>query len=68
MRRRNSRIGSVPPREWADVQYTIANASLAARQHADEAEKRLRDVNRSPSHIFLAPNTTRRSKVAVASA
>lgn len=32
------------PRQWADVQYAIANVLLASNEHADEAEKRLRDV------------------------
>jgi serine/threonine protein kinase len=39
------------PREWADVQCSIANALLVAGE-ADEAEKRLRDVIEVRSSLF----------------
>jgi tetratricopeptide (TPR) repeat protein/tRNA A-37 threonylcarbamoyl transferase component Bud32 len=40
------------PREWADVQYTIANAFLAEKMHADEAEKKFRDVIEVRAQIY----------------
>ena len=40
------------PREWADVQFTIAAQSVTAQEHADEAEKRLRDVIEVRSTLF----------------
>jgi serine/threonine protein kinase len=42
------------PREWANVQYAIANLSLAQRQHLSEAEKLLRSVIVVRTHVYGA--------------
>ena len=40
------------PREWADVQYVIANVLLDAEQHPAEAEKILRGVIEARTQIY----------------
>jgi serine/threonine protein kinase len=40
------------PREWADVQYAIANVLYAGQHHPGDAEKLLRDVIEARTQIF----------------